>query len=61
MMTGAKERLKMDIESIEDEATLEKIRIYIMGIQAQQNLERSRMPPEQKARSFICQKNRDSK
>lgn len=46
-MTGAKEQLKKDIENIEDEATLEKIRIYIMGIQAQQNLERSRMPPEQ--------------
>ena len=39
-MTGAKERLKMDIENIDDEAILEKIRSYIMGIQAQQNLER---------------------
>lgn len=46
-MTGAKEKLKKDIENIDDEAILEKIRIYIMGIQAQQNLEKSRMPPEQ--------------
>ncbi len=46
-MTGAKGQLKKDIENIDDEATLEKIRIYIMGIQTQQNLERSRMPPEQ--------------
>ncbi len=46
-MTGAKEKLKKDIENIDDEAVLEKIRIYIMGIQAQQNLEKSRMPPEQ--------------
>lgn len=46
-MTGAKEKLKKDIENIDDEAILEKIRIYIMGIQAQQNLEKSQMPPEQ--------------
>lgn len=46
-MTGAKEKLKKDIENIDDEEILEKIRIYIMGIQAQQNLEKSRMPPEQ--------------
>lgn len=47
MVTEAKERLKADIESIEDEKILEKVRAYIMGIQAQQNLERSRIPPEQ--------------
>lgn len=46
-MTGAKEKLKKDIENIDDEVVLEKIRIYIMGIQAQQILEKSRMPPEQ--------------
>lgn len=55
-MTGAKERLKMDIENIDDEAILEKIRSYIMGIQAQQNLERSRIPPGQEEKSFISQK-----
>lgn len=55
-MTEAKERLKMDIENIDDEAILEKVRIYIMGIQAQQNLERSRIPPGQEAQALISQK-----
>lgn len=55
-MTEAKERLKMDIENIDDEAILEKVRIYIMGIQAQQNLERSRIPPRQEAQALISQK-----
>lgn len=55
-MTEAKERLKMDIENIDDEVILEKVRIYIMGIQAQQNLERSRIPPGQEAQALISQK-----
>lgn len=55
-MTEAKERLKMDIENIDDEVILEKVRIYIMGIQAQQNLERSRIPPGQEAQVLISQK-----
>lgn len=55
-MTEAKERMKMDIENIDDEAILEKVRIYIMGIQAQQNLERSRIPPGQEAQALISQK-----
>lgn len=55
-MTEAKERLKMDIENIDDEAILEKVRIYIMGIQAQQSLERSRIPPGQEAQALISQK-----
>lgn len=46
-MTEAKEKLKEDIENIHDEATLEKVRIYIMGIQAQQKLEHSGIPPDQ--------------
>ena len=38
-MTEAQESLKADIEKINDEATIEKVRIFIMGILAQQNLE----------------------
>ena len=55
-MTEAKERLKMDIENIDDEARVENVRIYIMGIQAQQNLERSRIPPGQEAQALIRHK-----
>lgn len=40
-MTKAQESLKADIEKINDEATIEKVRIFIMGILAQQNLEQS--------------------
>ncbi len=40
-MTKAQESLKADIERIHDEATIEKVRIFIMGILAQQNLEQS--------------------
>ncbi len=35
-MTKAQESLKKDIEKIEDEATIEKIRIFILSILAQQ-------------------------
>lgn len=40
-MTKAQESLKADIEKINDESTIEKIRIFIMGILAQQKLEKS--------------------
>lgn len=40
-MTKAQESLKADIEKIDDEATIEKVKIFIMGILAQQNLEQS--------------------
>lgn len=40
-MTKAQESLKADIEKIHDEAVIEKVRIFIMGILAQQILEQS--------------------
>lgn len=40
-MTKAQASLKEDIEKIQDEAIIEKVRIFIMGILAQQNLEQS--------------------
>lgn len=44
-MTEAQEMLKKDIEKIEDDNTIEKVRIFIMGILAQQNIaERQRCP-----------------
>lgn len=39
-MTKAQENLKADIEKIDDEAILEKIQIFVMGILAQQNIDR---------------------
>lgn len=44
MMSKAKEILKTDIEKIQDEATIEKIKIFIMGILAQQSI--SKQPHE---------------
>lgn len=41
VMTKAQESLKADIEKINDEAIIEKVRIFIMGILAQQSLEQS--------------------
>ena len=53
-MTKAQEMLKKDIEKIEDDNTIEKVRIFIMGILAQQNIaERQRSPsnvPEKELR-----------
>lgn len=46
VMTKAQENLKSDIEKIHDEATIEKVKIFIMGILAQQKLEQPRKPPE---------------
>lgn len=37
-MTKVKEELKKDIERIEDEIIIEKVRIFIMGILAQQSI-----------------------
>ena len=39
-MTDIRENLKADIEKIDDEASLEKIRIFVMGILAQQSIDR---------------------
>lgn len=49
MMTKAQENLKADIEKINDESTIEKVKIFIMGILAQQEINQSRNPPEQTA------------
>ena len=38
MMTEAQQDLIEDIEKIKDDATIEKVRIFIMGILAQQNI-----------------------
>ena len=40
MVTEAKEKLKKEIENITDEAMIEKIWIFVMGILAQQGIER---------------------
>lgn len=48
-MTKAQESLKADIEKIDDESTIEKVRIFIMGILAQQEINRPRDPPKQTA------------
>ena len=39
-MTQAQEKLREDIEKISDEAVIEKVRIFIMGIFAQQEIEK---------------------
>lgn len=40
-MTKAQRELKKNIESIHDESIIEKVQIFIMGILAQQEIERS--------------------
>lgn len=37
-MTEAQERLKEDIEKITDDALIEKVRIFIMGLLTQQGI-----------------------
>ena len=37
-MTKAQQDLKEDIEKIKDDTTIEKVRIFIMGILAQQSI-----------------------
>ncbi|MDB8575181.1 hypothetical protein [Turicibacter sanguinis] len=39
-MTKAQEILISDVKKIQDEAVIEKIQIYIMGILTQQNIEK---------------------
>ena len=47
-MTKAQQTLKEDIEKIKDDATIEKVSIFIMGILAQQNIsENQRNPTKQ--------------
>ncbi len=41
-MTEAQEKLKSDIEKINDETIIENVRIFIMGILTQQYLEKTR-------------------
>lgn len=48
-MTKAQEKLKSDIEKINDESTIEKVRIYIMGILTQQSLEQVHKPSENRS------------
>lgn len=47
-MTKAQQTLKEDIEKINDDTTIEKVRIFIMGILAQQSIsENQRNPTKQ--------------
>lgn len=46
VMTKAQESLKANIEKIDDEMVIEKVRIFIMGILAQQGISQPRKPPE---------------
>ena len=56
-MTEAQETLRADIEKIKDDAIIEKIRIFILGILAQQSIsEQSRKPPKWYVTSFIDNK-----
>ena len=53
-MTTAQEILKKDIENINDDIVIEKIRIFIMGMLAQQHIsERQSDSPKQLAKA-IC-------
>lgn len=45
VMTKAQEILKADIEKIDDEMVIEKVKIFIMGILAQQGISQPRNPP----------------
>lgn len=45
VMTKAQEILKADIEKIDDEMVIEKVKIFIMGILAQQGISQPRKPP----------------
>ena len=44
LMSKAQETLKKEIEKIDDESTIEKVRIFIMGILAQQRIEKDGEP-----------------
>lgn len=44
-MTKAQQTLKEDIEKIQDDALIEKVRIFIMGILAQQSISENQHNP----------------
>ena len=46
-MTKAQEDLKADIEKINDELVIEKVRIFIMGILAQKGIDEQKAKTEQ--------------
>ncbi len=46
MMTEAQQALIEDIEKIKDDATIEKVRIFIMGILAQQSISENQCNPQ---------------
>lgn len=53
-MTEAQEKLKQDIERIDDETVIEKIRIFIMGILAQQAIEQASKTAAKPCGSLDC-------
>ncbi|MCI8742330.1 MAG: hypothetical protein HFG62_17585 [Lachnospiraceae bacterium] len=44
-MTKAQQTLREDIEKITDDAIIEKVRIFIMGILTQQSISENQHPP----------------
>ena len=46
VMTEAQQALIEDIEKIKDDATIEKVRIFIMGILAQQSISENQCNPK---------------
>ena len=46
LVTKAQEKLKEDIERIKDDTTIEKVRIFIMGILAQQSISENKYKQE---------------
>lgn len=48
-MTKAQEKLREDIEKIDDEGMIEKVRIFMMGIFAQQGIEQREEQKGQRA------------
>jgi hypothetical protein len=45
LMTKAQQTLREDIEKITDDAIIEKVRIFIMGILTQQSISENQHPP----------------
>ncbi|MBO5030652.1 MAG: hypothetical protein J6C19_02385 [Lachnospiraceae bacterium] len=54
-MTKAQENLKLDIEKIDDDITIEKVRIFIMGILTQQGLEQQKTKLLKKDKKLVEQ------
>ena len=48
-MNNTRENLKADIEKIKDDSTIEKVRIFIMGILAQQSISGNQRNPTKTA------------